>query len=73
MSEIDAYNTEIGIVLMQEGNPVAFLRKELCPRNQALSTCDKEYLAILMRWISGVPHPILEKSILEVDVTSLSD
>jgi hypothetical protein len=46
--ETDACDTGIGAVLMQNGHPVAYLSKHLCPRNQTLSVYEKECLAILM-------------------------
>jgi hypothetical protein len=33
---------------MQEGHPVAYLSKHVCPKNQALSTYEKECMAIIM-------------------------
>jgi len=56
--ETDACDYGLGAVLMQEGHPVAYLSKPLCPRNQALSTYEKECMAILMaveKW-----HPYLQ-------------
>jgi hypothetical protein len=35
-------------VLQQDGHPIAFVSKALSPRNQWLSTYEKEYLAILL-------------------------
>lgn len=44
----DACKTGVGAVLMQRGHPLAFLSKALGPKNQGLSTYEKEYLAILI-------------------------
>jgi hypothetical protein len=46
--ETDASGTGVGTVLQQNGHPLAFISKSLSPRNQGLSTYEKEYLAVLM-------------------------
>lgn len=46
--ETDACAVGIGAVLQQQGHPLAFISKALGPRNQGLSTYEKEYLAILL-------------------------
>lgn len=46
--ETDASGIGIGAILQQRGHPLAFISKALSPRNQGLSTYEKEYLAILM-------------------------
>jgi len=46
--ETDASETGLGAVLMQDSHPIAFLSQTLSPRNAALSTYEKECLAILM-------------------------
>jgi hypothetical protein len=46
--ETDAYDVGIGVVLIQEGHPLAFLSKALGPKSRGLSTYEKEYMAILL-------------------------
>ena len=43
----DASDMGIGVVLMQEGEPLAFISQALAPRQQGLSIYDKELLAVL--------------------------
>lgn len=46
--ETDASGYGVGAVLMQEGKPIAYMSKTLCPKNQALSVYEREFLAVLM-------------------------
>jgi len=46
--ETDASDLGIGAVLMQEGHPISYLSKSLSIQNQALSTYEKECMAILL-------------------------
>jgi hypothetical protein len=46
--EIDACAAGVGVVLMHESHPLAFLSKALRPKSQGLSTYEKEYMAILL-------------------------
>lgn len=48
MLETDASDIGFGAVLMQEGHPIAYLSKPVCAKNQALSTYEKECMAIIM-------------------------
>lgn len=45
--ETDASNHGIGVVLMQQGHPIAFISKALSPRHVTLSTYEKELLAVI--------------------------
>lgn len=46
--EIDACSIGIGVVLMQKGQPIAYLSKGLSPQHQTLSVYDKVLLALVM-------------------------
>lgn len=45
--ETDASSTGIGVVLMQDKYPMAFISKVLSPRNRLLSVYDRELLALV--------------------------
>jgi hypothetical protein len=46
--ETDASDGGVGAILSQEGHPIAYLSRALGPKNQGLSTYEKEFLAILL-------------------------
>ncbi|XP_060181956.1 uncharacterized protein LOC132611554 [Lycium barbarum] len=51
--EVDACNSGVGTVLMQERRPLAFMSQMLSKRHMGLSTYEKELIALLMavdRW-----------------------
>jgi hypothetical protein len=57
--ETHASGKGIGAVLMQDGHPLAFLSKALGPKQQAMSTYEKECLVILLavkKWRSYLQH-----------------
>jgi hypothetical protein len=46
--ETDACDSGIGVVLSQDGHPIAYFSKGLSVANQRLSTYEKEFMAVLM-------------------------
>ena len=46
--ETDASGEGIRAVLMQEGHPIAYLSKAITPKLQALSTYEKEFMAVVL-------------------------
>jgi hypothetical protein len=57
--ETDASAIGFGDVLMHEGQPIAYLSKAVCAKNQALSTYEKECMAIIMavdKWRAYLQH-----------------
>jgi len=46
--EAEACAKGVGPVLVQNGHPLAYISKALGPKNQVLSTYEKEYMAILV-------------------------
>jgi hypothetical protein len=46
--ETDASDLGFGAMLMQDNHPIAYLSKVVCVKNQALSTYEKECLAIIL-------------------------
>jgi hypothetical protein len=46
--ETDVNNRGIEVVLMQEGHPIAFISKSFGPKQQTLSTYERELLTILL-------------------------
>jgi hypothetical protein len=46
--ETDACQTGVGVVLLQDSHPLAFISKPLGIKTHGLSTYEKEYLAILV-------------------------
>ncbi|GJZ64401.1 retrotransposable element Tf2 [Tanacetum coccineum] len=56
--ETDDSYCGIGVVLHQDGHPIAYLTKALSPAHQSLSTYEKEFLAVIIGLDSyGQPLP----------------
>jgi hypothetical protein len=53
MIETDACETGIGVVLSQEGHPIAYFSKGLSAANQKLSTYENEFLDVKSLSLAG--------------------
>ena len=69
--ETDACDFGIGAVLMQQGHPISYLSKPLSGKNQALSTYEKECMAILLAVEKWRPYLIAQEFIIRTDHKSL--
>jgi transposase InsO family protein len=69
--ETDASGTGIGAVLMQDGHPIAYLSKALCPRNLGLSAYEKECLALLLAVDHWRPYLQHDEFTIRTDQRSL--
>lgn len=61
----------IGAMLMHDGKPISYFSQALCPRNQALSTYEKELLAILTAVSKWSNYLVGSKFIIRMDHASL--
>lgn len=69
--ETDASDKGVGAVLQQDGHPIAYVSKALGPRNQGLSTYQKESLAILLAVEHWRPYLQSAEFIIKTDQKSL--
>uniref|UniRef100_A0A0A9DKR2 Reverse transcriptase domain-containing protein n=1 Tax=Arundo donax TaxID=35708 RepID=A0A0A9DKR2_ARUDO len=70
--ETDACDYGIGSMLLQDGHPLAYLSEALGPRNCALSTYEKECLAILMAVEQWRPYLQQSRFTIKIDQRNLS-
>lgn len=70
--EIDASDKGIGAVLMQQGHPLAFISKALGVKAQAMSTYEKECLAILLAVNKWRPYLLHSAFVIQTDHKSLT-
>jgi len=69
--ETDACDYGLGVVLSQEGKPVAYFSKSLSSKHLGLSIYEKEYLAILMAVEKWRHYLKQEQFIIQTDHESL--
>jgi hypothetical protein len=67
----DASGYGVGAVLQQNSHPLAFISKALSPRNQSLSTYEKEHLAILLAVDSWWHYLMQSEFVIHTDQKSL--
>jgi len=69
--ETNASDLGFGAILMQEGHPIAYLSKSVCHKNQALSTYEKECMALVMAVDKWRPYLKNQEFIIKTDHKSL--
>lgn len=69
--ETDASDDGFGVVLMQDGHPVSYLSKPIHGRNKALSTYEKECMAVLLAIDKWRPYLQAQEFIIKTDHRSL--
>jgi hypothetical protein len=69
---IDTCSNGIGVVLMQNGHPLAYLSRALGPKTQGISIYKKEYLAILMAVAHWRSYLQLAEIVIFIDHKSLT-
>jgi hypothetical protein len=68
----DACQYGVGVVLMQKDHPLAFLSRALGPKNQGMSTYEKEYMAIILAITNWRSYLQLAEFTIYTDHHSLS-
>ncbi|KAJ7942659.1 Ty3/gypsy retrotransposon protein [Quillaja saponaria] len=69
--EIDASGNGIGAVLLQQGHPLAFLSKAFGPKHLALSTYEKELIAVVYAVLKWRQYLLGRHFIIQTDHQSL--
>ena len=67
VDESDAYGVGIGVVLMQDDQPLAFISKALAPRHQHLPVYEKELMAVVLgvlQWRQYLENKIAKLEVL---------
>jgi hypothetical protein len=69
--ETDASDLGVGALLMQKGHPISYLSRALSAKNRALSTYEKECMAILLAVEKWRPYLIGQEFVIKTDHRSL--
>ena len=69
--ETDASDEGFGAVLMQENHPISYLSKSVGPKNRALSTYEKECMAVILAVDKWRPYLYHQEFIIRTDHRSL--
>jgi hypothetical protein len=69
--ETDASDLGIGAVLMQKGHPISYLSQAFSAKNRALSTYEKECMAILLAVEKWRPYLLGQEFVIKTDHKSL--
>jgi hypothetical protein len=70
--EIDASDSGLGAVLMQDDRPMAFLSKPLSQSSKHLSIYEKEFLALIMAVERWCPYLQRQEFLIRIDHKSLA-
>lgn len=70
--ETDTSEKGVGAVLLQDGHPLAYISRALGPKNQVLSTYEKECLAILLAVDQWRPYLHHAEFVIKTDQKSLT-
>lgn len=71
--ECDVSGARVGVVLMEEGRPLAFLSQALKDKSLFLSTYEKELLALLLAIQKWRPYLLGQHHTIRTDQQSLKD
>lgn len=69
--EKDASGLGLGVVMMQDGHPLAFLSKSIAPKHRGLPVYEKEFMVIVLAVKKRRPYLIGRHFIIKTDHISL--